>query len=192
MAEEEKRRSFPSIPSRNWWDLRARFKQSIPGKVDADYIQAVLSVGLGHAKNLIPQLVTVGLIGEDGKPTDLAMDWRDDTTYPAACPEDPGVHIPPGDSRRPAATQPGPECSGTVVYAEREGRRGCGRENGHVLSAALGLRRRSGRWGQEKRSQAEERHCEGRTRTVCPKRHTGTIGRGCSQDDRISGGVRRR
>jgi hypothetical protein len=42
-------------------------------------------VGLGHAKNLIPQLVTVGLIGEDGKPTELAMDWRDDTTYPAAC-----------------------------------------------------------------------------------------------------------
>ena len=78
---QEKRRTFPSIPGQNWFDLRRRFQQAVPGQVDADYLQSVLGIGEGHAKNLIPQLRAVGLINDGGQPTDLAMDWRDDGQY---------------------------------------------------------------------------------------------------------------
>lgn len=121
MAEEEKRRSFPSIPNSNWWDLRNRFKQSVPAKVDPDYIQAVLGVGEGHAKNLIPQLTALGLIGEDGKPTELAMDWRDDGTYADACAGVRGKMYPQGlqDALPPAQSRPN-GCR-AVVHEERQG-----------------------------------------------------------------------
>jgi hypothetical protein len=82
MADAEKTsKSYPGIPTRNWWDLRTRFKQAVPSKVDPDYLQAVLGVGEGHAKNLIPQLKAVGLIDQAGKPTELAHEWRDDAAY---------------------------------------------------------------------------------------------------------------
>ena len=86
MAETEtKKRSYPSIPGANWFDLRKRFQQSLPTRVDADYLQSVLTVGEGHARNLIPQIRSVGLIDAAGAPTDLAMDWRDDDQYASAC-----------------------------------------------------------------------------------------------------------
>jgi hypothetical protein len=84
MADEE-RRSYPYFPSKNWWDLRRQFRQTMPGRVDARYLQTVLDVGEGHAKNLIPQMRAIGLIDEAGKTTQLASDWRDDETYAAAC-----------------------------------------------------------------------------------------------------------
>jgi hypothetical protein len=87
MAEELSRRSYPQIPSKNWWDLRRRFQQTMPGRVDASYLQTVLDVGEGHARNLIPQLRVIGLIDDAGKITPLANEWRDDETYAAACQE---------------------------------------------------------------------------------------------------------
>jgi uncharacterized protein DUF5343 len=79
------RKSYPSIPMKTWWDLRRRFRTSPPGKVDADYLQSVLGVQEGQAKNLVSPLTSVGLIDDAGKLTDLAIDWRDDATYAQAC-----------------------------------------------------------------------------------------------------------
>jgi hypothetical protein len=79
------RRSFPSIPASNWWDLRRRFQQAVPRQVDSDYLQSVLSVGPGHANNLMPPLRAVGLINGDNRPTDLAEAWRSDEEYAQAC-----------------------------------------------------------------------------------------------------------
>lgn len=82
MAEN---RTFPKIPATAWWRLRQRFHQSVPKRVDANYLQTVLAVQDGHAKNLLPQLEAVGLIDESGAPTALANQWRTDDGYPKAC-----------------------------------------------------------------------------------------------------------
>jgi hypothetical protein len=85
MAGEEARRSYPRIPASNWWTLRKRFTQTLPGRVDADYLQSVLGITAPSAKNLIPPLRTLGLIDEDGKPTDRGSDWRHDEDYARVC-----------------------------------------------------------------------------------------------------------
>lgn len=86
MATDNEKRTYPKLPTGNWWDLRARFKQSPPRTVDADYLQSIL--GLGSAKaagNLLSPLRSLGLIDENGNLTELANDWRSDEHYGAAC-----------------------------------------------------------------------------------------------------------
>lgn len=76
------RPSFPSIPAKNWWDLRQRFRTSPPREVNAAYLSAVLGLTEKAAANLIPSLRTIGLIDDAGKPTERAGMWRDDEHYP--------------------------------------------------------------------------------------------------------------
>lgn len=76
------RPTFPSIPAKNWWDLRQRFKSSPPRDVTAAYLSDVLTLQERAAANLIPSLRTVGLIDDKGKPTERAGRWRDDEHYP--------------------------------------------------------------------------------------------------------------
>jgi hypothetical protein len=116
MADEE-RKSYPGIPTRNWWDLRARFKQAVPGKVDPDYLQAVLGVGEGHARNLIPQLKAVGLIDDGGRPTELAHDWRDDKSYGEATAKMRDAIYPQG--LRDALPPPNPDRAGVEAWFSR-------------------------------------------------------------------------
>lgn len=85
MSVEVKRRTFPWIPASAWWELRRRFQKTIPGQVTPSYLQTVLKVQEGHAKNLVPQLRAVNLIDDDGKPTPLANSWRTDEGYADAC-----------------------------------------------------------------------------------------------------------
>jgi Family of unknown function (DUF5343) len=81
MTTDEVRRSYPVIPTKVWWDLRKRFQRSMPAQVDAGYLQSVLAVQEGHARNLVPQLRAVGLIDVEGKPTPRANAWRTDDDY---------------------------------------------------------------------------------------------------------------
>ena len=76
------RTSFPSIPAKNWWDLRQRFKASPPREVNAAYLSAVLGLQEKAAANLAPSLRAIGLIDDKGKPTERAGRWRDDEHYP--------------------------------------------------------------------------------------------------------------
>lgn len=76
------RPSYPSIPAKNWWDLRQRFRSSPPRDVTAAYLSAVLGLQEKAAANLLPSLRTTGLIDENGKPTERAGLWRDDEHYP--------------------------------------------------------------------------------------------------------------
>ena len=58
---------YYQIPHSHRWnhhDLRKKFQQTMPGKVDVNYLQTVLDVGEGHAKNLIPQMATV-MVGRE-------------------------------------------------------------------------------------------------------------------------------
>jgi hypothetical protein len=84
-TEVQERTSYPSIPAKVWWALRRRLQQAVPRRVDAGYLQTVLKVQEGHAKNLLSPLRDVGLIDEGGTPTDLANEWRTDDGYAKAC-----------------------------------------------------------------------------------------------------------
>lgn len=84
MADEKK--SFPKIPRNNWFLLRDKFKQRSPEKVSPSYVATALGMSEASASaNIIPPLKTFGLIDDEGRPTDLAFDWRDDEKYSAVC-----------------------------------------------------------------------------------------------------------
>ena len=82
----EKKTSFPLLPVNHWWTLREKFKQSIPGTVTANYLATVLDMKEVSARgNVLPYLLQLGIIDEDGKTLARAREWRDDTIYPDLC-----------------------------------------------------------------------------------------------------------
>ena len=82
----EARKTYPVIPIKHWWALRNKFKQSIPNSVTGGYVATVLAMDEKSAKaNIIPALITFGIIDQDGVPTDQAVKWRDDELYPEFC-----------------------------------------------------------------------------------------------------------
>lgn len=85
MAEQEKL-TFPSIPLKQWWILRSKFKRSIPTSVTAGYLATALDMQPDSARaNVLPSLIAFKIIDQEGKPTDRANQWRDDEQYPAVC-----------------------------------------------------------------------------------------------------------
>lgn len=78
---------FPMISEKHWWMIRDRFKASIPTTVTPTYAKSLLSLSSeGSAtSNVLTPLKRLGLIDEEGKPTDLANTWRLDQTYADAC-----------------------------------------------------------------------------------------------------------
>jgi Family of unknown function (DUF5343) len=84
---EVTRRSDPrvSISTKNWWDLRRRFRQSVPDKVDVDFLHSALGLSGRRARILISQLRAVGMIDGSGAPSELAIQWLGDAGYPDAC-----------------------------------------------------------------------------------------------------------
>jgi len=84
MAEPKK--SFPMLPISHWWNLRKKFKQSLPGVVTGSYLATVLNMAEKSANaNVLPFLKTLGIIDDDGKTTERAKLWRDDQHYPEVC-----------------------------------------------------------------------------------------------------------
>jgi len=84
MAEEKK--TFPMLPVGSWWELRKKFRQSIPGVVTDSYLATVLNMQAGSARNnVLPYLKQLGIIDEEGKTGERARLWRDDEHYPEVC-----------------------------------------------------------------------------------------------------------
>lgn len=78
--------SFPKIAESSWWKLRDLFKRKVPAIVTPTYLASALSMGEASANsNLIGPFKKIGIIDKDGKPTDLAYDWRDDHKYKQVC-----------------------------------------------------------------------------------------------------------
>ncbi len=84
---ETKKISYPTFPKQAWWTLRKNFSQRLPGVVDREYLSSVLNMQLETAQNIVPPLRRMGLIDENGKPTDRANRWRFDEEYQAVCEE---------------------------------------------------------------------------------------------------------
>jgi hypothetical protein len=84
----EQKETYPNIPAKHWWTLRKRFQQSIPTSVTPRLLAAVLEMQEKSAKaNIIPSLIMMGIIDQEGKPTQTATSWRDDLKYPEVCRE---------------------------------------------------------------------------------------------------------
>lgn len=78
--------SFPKLSASNWWNIRKKFKQSIPGTVTSNYLSSVLNMQEQSASaNIMPYLKQVGIIDQDGKTGERAKSWRDDVDYPLVC-----------------------------------------------------------------------------------------------------------
>jgi hypothetical protein len=77
--------SFPYMSAAQWYGIRAKLRQSKPNVIGVDWVMSALGGSEKGAKNLLPQLRSIGIIGDDGKPTPLALDLRDDEQYGAAC-----------------------------------------------------------------------------------------------------------
>jgi len=88
MAEDTAKNVFPKIPVKHWWALRERFKKTIPSAVNESYVASVLDMTEQSARsNILPSLKYTGVIDDEGKPTELAIRWRDDVQYPEVCDE---------------------------------------------------------------------------------------------------------
>ncbi len=78
--------TYPTIPAKAWWALREKFDQTVPTKVTPSYLATVLESQENSVRaNVLPGLRAVGLIDEDGVPTQRANQWRDAEGYPDAC-----------------------------------------------------------------------------------------------------------
>lgn len=88
MADDNSKAVFPVIPVTHWWALREKFKKTIPSVVNDSYIASVLNMSEKSARsNIIPSLKYMGIIDDDGKPTERAVKWRDDIHYSEVCAE---------------------------------------------------------------------------------------------------------
>ncbi|HDY65790.1 MAG TPA: hypothetical protein ENH84_06115 [Phycisphaerae bacterium] len=82
----QKPKTFPMLPVGHWWNLREKFKQSIPGVVTNNYLGTALNTKPKSARtNVLPYLKDLGLISDDGKTLELAKAWRDDKQYQQVC-----------------------------------------------------------------------------------------------------------
>lgn len=81
--------SYPTVSEKNWWTIREKFKASLPSVVSPNYIKTLLTLSseASAKSNVIVPLKRLGLIDDDGKPTDLANDWRMDNKYSNSCNE---------------------------------------------------------------------------------------------------------
>lgn len=79
------KQDYPRIPAKNWWQLRKRFKQSMPPSISINYLASLLEISERAAMNIMPHFKTVKLIDEDGKTNDRTNSWRDDEEYSKVC-----------------------------------------------------------------------------------------------------------
>lgn len=55
MTDEKEKKSYPMLPIASWWELRKKFKLSIPGVVTANYLATVLGGKVESARiNVLP------------------------------------------------------------------------------------------------------------------------------------------
>ncbi|MHB1689039.1 MAG: DUF5343 domain-containing protein [Ignavibacteriaceae bacterium] len=87
MAKEQKD-NYPNLPSKLWWQLREKFKTSIPSTITPGYVATALDMKESSAKaNVMPALIKLGFVDDKFKPKDRVYEWRDDKSYSKVCEE---------------------------------------------------------------------------------------------------------
>lgn len=78
--------TYPMLSAKNWWSLRKKFKQTIPGVVTSNYLASVLDMQeVSASNNIMPYIKQIGIVDQDGKTGERAKLWRDDQAYPDVC-----------------------------------------------------------------------------------------------------------
>ena len=87
MSKDEK--TYPMLSTSNWWKIREKFQTSLPTKVTTTYLVSLLDLKDGNSatSNVLSPMKTLGLVDEDGEPTEIARTWRLDDSYEEACNE---------------------------------------------------------------------------------------------------------
>ena len=114
----------PVLNGTAWWALRQCFVRTLPKVVSETYLATVLSLKEAPARNVLRNLKLLGLVGEDNRPTDLAIRWRDDEQYAAACEEIAARAYP--DELRAAVPGPNPDPTAAAHWFQRSRRLGDG------------------------------------------------------------------
>ena len=82
----ESKQTLPRITTKNWWGIRKKLKSTMPKVISKSFVAAAMGVGDSSAQgNVILPMIQLGLLDENGAPTKLANDWRNDDTYSSAC-----------------------------------------------------------------------------------------------------------
>lgn len=76
--------SFPQIPRPVWYGVRSMFSRSLSRRLDENALAAALDVQPSAAKQYLLELRRVGLINEEGAPTELAAKWRSEDGFDEA------------------------------------------------------------------------------------------------------------
>lgn len=85
MADEEQ---YPYLAENKWWKLRNLFARSLPSSVTEDYLLTNLNISSkSSASHIMKNLRLLGLIDEEGRPTERANEWRMNDQYAAVCEE---------------------------------------------------------------------------------------------------------
>ena len=114
----------PVLNGAVWWSLRQHFSRALPKVVSEIYLATVLSLKESPARNVLRNLKLLGLVDEDNRPTDLAIRWRDDEQYAAACEEIIERAYP--DELRAAVPRPDPDPTAAAQWFQRSRRLGDG------------------------------------------------------------------
>ncbi len=78
--------SYPKLSVTNWWALRKKFQSNPNIKITPGFLAMHFDMGEDSARtNVIPPLRAIGFIDDNGIPTDLAYEWRDDNKYDHVC-----------------------------------------------------------------------------------------------------------
>lgn len=82
----EAKQTLPKITTKNWWGIRKKLKSTMPKVISKSFVAAAMGVGDASAQgNVISPMIQLGLLDENGAPTKLANEWRNDDTYASAC-----------------------------------------------------------------------------------------------------------
>jgi hypothetical protein len=78
---------YPQIPSTVWWGVHALVNKTPNATLDERFLSVHLNVQPVAAKQYIAELISVGILTEDFKASQLAMKWRLDASYSTAVKE---------------------------------------------------------------------------------------------------------
>lgn len=79
--------SFPQLPSRVWWGVRAILNRTPRAVLDERFLSVELGVQETAARQYVAELKRAGILNDEGKATPLAQRWRIDDSYSEAVQE---------------------------------------------------------------------------------------------------------
>lgn len=86
ISKRQRTTFFPTLPSAIWWELRRKWRQTLPSLVTPRSLAVLLDMEERSARlNVYNGLLKLNLVDKEGHPTELANSWREDDLYPGVC-----------------------------------------------------------------------------------------------------------